>query len=131
MTKPQRAQPIDPTKLRALLAAGTARPWRVRLADRDSDRVMGVYGPERYEDYGYGPVRDDQRTVETDGGYYEPKKPDADLIVSSVNALEALLDVYDAAVRWQRSGSHPCATPGDGCMDCVLWEAIDRARGGR
>lgn len=93
---------IDLATLERLLAAGTARPWRVEYDDRWSRpggerRVTGVYAPDTTEDFGAGPENVQNRIIETDGGHYEPRQPDADLIVAAVNALPALLRIARAA----------------------------------
>lgn len=94
-------------RLEELLRAGTERPWRVALdrQQHEPGRVMGIYGPEQTTDYGLGPERTDKRIVETDGGYHEPDRPDADLIVAAVNALPALIRVARAAQEWRAPGT--------------------------
>ncbi len=79
-------------RLRELLQAGTPRPWSVEMSNETEPRVIGVFGPTRQEDYGCGPEPHRDRIIETDYGHYEPDRPDADLIVSAVNALPHLLD---------------------------------------
>ena len=119
---------IDIDKLRAWLAAGTARPWRVIDEHRDGERnILNVMGPEvrrpKPPMYGEGTWDDSERIVETDCGVYGPQPADADLIIAAVNSLEPLLAVYAAACAWRD-------VPGDTVSDERLVAAIDAARKG-
>ncbi len=87
---------------RAELEAATPGPWRVETVSYDADRVDGIYGPERYEDYGLGPERADTRIVETDSGVYPPEMNDARLIASAPTAISALLAENDELRRMVR-----------------------------
>ncbi len=91
------------TRLRSLLSAATALPWRLSENQRDlevhGERTIDyILGPKQYESDGCGGSIDvSERIVQTDGGYYGPQPPDADLIVAAVNALPQLIRIAEAA----------------------------------
>ena len=97
---------------RAELEAATPGPWRVETVSYDADRVDGIYGPERYEDYGLGPERADTRIVETDSGVYPPEMNDARLIASAPTAISALLAENDELRRMVREACRIAAHRG-------------------
>lgn len=79
--------------LRSLLAAGTARPWRIQSRESSYGiTIDGIIGPPQIEEHGLGPEDMAPRIVETDGGHYGPEEPDAHLIAAAVNVLEDHLD---------------------------------------
>lgn len=62
-------------------AKHTPTPWRIEEEEEMPDRIHAIYG------------RDNATIVETDSGYYNPSRIDAEFIVRAVNSHEALLEV--------------------------------------
>lgn len=105
--------PLDLTAIKALLEAGTPRPWRIE--DRRPPRIDG---PDRniaaYSEGDYGWKVSDLTAA------------DADLIVAAVNALPQLLTIATAAFAWRDNGY-----PADEPLLFELRAAIDAAREGK
>jgi len=80
-------------KLRDLEAKATPGPWKIELGTLgEEERVYGIYSGKYSFD----------RIIETDTGFYPPRRPDADLIVEYRNAIPKLLaviDVYEMAME--------------------------------
>lgn len=53
-------------------------PWKVEYSKRNQDEVIGIYS-------------EDECIVETDSGFYNPKKTDAEFIVKAVNMHDELV----------------------------------------
>lgn len=76
-------------KLRDLEAKATPGPWKIELGTLgEEERVYGIYSGK----YSFDKI------IETDTGYYPPRRPDADLIVEYRNALPKLLSVIDVLI---------------------------------
>jgi hypothetical protein len=74
--------PIDPAAIRKLCEGITAAPWIVAYSYQDDRRVVGILGPPEIVDNGDGPEPLENVIVETDGGYYPPRKSDAEFIAA-------------------------------------------------
>ncbi len=63
----------------------TPLPWHVEFDPDDSNDVWGIFAePDEY--------KHERRIIETDMGYYPPKKVDAEFIVRAVNCHAELLE---------------------------------------
>jgi hypothetical protein len=83
--------PIDPAAIRKLCEGITAAPWIVAYSYQDDRRVVGILGPPEIVDNGDGPEPLENVIVETDGGYYPPRKSDAEFIAAARSLVPALL----------------------------------------
>lgn len=73
-------------KLRDLEAKATPGPWKIELGTLgEEERVYGIYSGK----YSFDKI------IETDTGFYPPRRPDADLIVEYRNAIPKLLEALD------------------------------------
>ena len=85
-------------EVRGRLANATPGPWKVQpsTSPGKSGRCDGVYAGDRYDI--------DTRIVETDGGYYPPRLPDAELIAHAPTDIEWLLGEVERLTRAYATG---------------------------
>lgn len=104
---------VDTTKLRALLAVATARPWRTDVWYGTDDGGWAAIGPHCVASEADG--FDDAPETPS----YDQAMADAALIAAAVNALPELLDEVER-LRARKAELCPCVrryeTPG--CDEC-------------
>lgn len=96
---------VDTNELRELLARATPGRWHWN----EEGQLVSTHT----KDSEWGGPPEPVKIIETDSGYYPPRRNDAALIAAAINALPALLDELDRLRRLIREADE-CCLDGEG-----------------